>query len=580
MHDVVIRGGTVVDGTGAPAFTADVVIDGSRIVDVTTSAGTAARRTIDADGAIVTPGFVDIHTHYDGQLTWDPILAPSADHGVTTVIGGNCGVGFAPARPDDHEWLIGLMEGVEDIPGVALAQGLDWRWETFGDYLDAVEPMPRAMDVGVQVAHGPVRAYVMGRRGAYNEAATRADIAGMAALVKDAISAGALGFSTSRTIIHKAIDGEPVPGTYAAEDELFGIGEVLRELGTGVFELAVAGSAGEDQLAPDREMSWMRRLSAHIGRPITFGSAQAHSDPDAWRRQYEHCLHAQSEGAELYPQTLGRAQCVLLGHQTLHPFLYKPTYRRLKDVPLDERVPQLRRPEVKAAILSEQPLPPDEGDGLAILFDYPMDRIYALGSPPNYEPGPEDSIAFRAQQLGRDPLDVLYDAMLTAGGQELFLYVLMNYADNNLDAVGDMLRHPRSVAGLSDGGAHYAHICDASIPTFLLSYWARDRGRGRLPLELVVHKQTAATAELFGLHDRGKLVAGAKADVNVIDFDNLALHPPRMVHDLPTGAGRLLQGADGYVVTLLSGDAIRAAGDDTGARPGRLIRGPQAAGLS
>lgn len=576
MHDVVIRGGTIVDGTGAPPFTGDIVIDGSQIVEVSPTKASVARRTIDADGLLVTPGFVDIHTHYDGQMTWDPTLAPSSDHGVTTVVGGNCGVGFAPARPDSHDWLIGLMEGVEDIPGVALAAGLEWNWETFDQYLDVVGSQARSMDVGLQIAHGPVRAYVMGERGAYNQAATGEDIAAMAAVVKDAIRAGALGISTSRTIIHKAIDGEPVPGTWATEDELFGIAEVLRELGTGVFELAVAGSAGEDLLAPEREMAWMRRLSAKTGRPITFGSAQNHTEPDAWRRQYELCLEARAEGAGLHPQTLGRAQCVLLGHQTLHPFKYRPTYRQLRDLPLAERVVRLRDADVKRRILSEESLPPDEGDGMAILFKYPLESIFPMGDPPNYEPAPEQSIAARAKREGREGLDVLYDAMLANDGRELLMYVLMNYADGSLDAVGEMLEHPQSVAGLSDGGAHYAHICDASMSTFMLTYWARDRSRGaKLPLEMVIHKQTDATASLFGLHDRGRLVAGTKADINIIDLEHLGLHAPRMVHDLPTGAGRLLQEAEGYVATMLSGEVIREGGKDTGARPGTLIRGMQ-----
>jgi N-acyl-D-aspartate/D-glutamate deacylase len=357
---------------------------------------------------------------------------------------------------------------------------------------------------------------------------------------------------------------------------VFGIGRVLGELGTGVFELAVSGSAGEDLLAPDIEMAWMRRLSAEIRRPITFGSAQNHIEPDAWRHMYEACLTARAEGADLHPQTLGRAQCVLLGHQTLHPFLYKPSYQALIELPLADRVARLRDPETKRRILAEDPMPPPDGDGMAILFDYPLERIYAMGEPPDYEPTPETSVAELARRQGRDPLDVLYDMLLRHDGRELLMYVLMNYGEGDLSACREMLLNPQSVLGLSDGGAHYAHICDASASTFLLTHWARDRARGeRLPLELVVQKQTSATADLFGLHDRGRLVVGAKADVNVIDFDNLSLRLPEMVHDLPTGAGRLMQEADGYLATVLSGQVIREGTADTGLRPGRVIRGEQ-----
>ncbi len=574
MHDLVIKGGTIVDGTGAPTRTGDIAIKDGRIQELG-EIKAAARETIDADGLLVTPGWVDIHTHYDGQATWDPLLTPSCWHGVTTVVMGNCGVGFAPARPDKHDWLIGLMEGVEDIPGSALAEGIRWSWETFPEYLDALERFPRALDIGTQVPHGAVRGYVMGERGAKNEPATPDDIDAMARIVKEGIQAGALGFSTSRTIFHRAVDGEPVPGTFAAEEELLGIGRALGELGAGLFELAPAGVMGEDLAAPEKEVAWMRKLSAAIGRPVTFALAQHNVEPDQWRKMLDLSEQAAAEGAQLVPQVGSRPTMLLIGHQTFHPFMDKPSYKAIADLPLAQRMEQLRRPEVRARILSEKPV--DE-DPMMFLIHSGLEKIFPLGDPPNYEPAPETSISAIAKCEGRTPYEVLYDLMLELEGRQLLMLALLGYSHGNLEAIRAMLEHPRSAFGLGDGGAHCGAICDASMTTFLLTHWVRDRERGpRLPLEWAVRKMTHDTARLYGLDDRGVLAPGRKADLNLIDFERLQLRLPHMVFDLPSGARRLIQEAEGYVATLVSGQVILREGEDSGARPGRLIRGAQPA---
>jgi N-acyl-D-amino-acid deacylase len=581
MYDIIIRGGTIVDGTGAPPRTGDIAIEGDRIVGVGDIEG-EARRTIDASGLLVTPGFVDIHTHYDGQVTWDPLLTPSFWHGVTTVVMGNCGVGFAPVRPGKEDWLIGLMEGVEDIPGTALAEGIDWQWETFPEYLNAIEKIPRALDIGTQIPHGAVRAYVMGDRGAKNEPATPEDIERMAEIVREAIEAGALGFSTSRTIVHRAVDGEPVPGTFAAEDELFGIGKVLGELGRGLFELAPAGAMGEDLAAPEKEVAWMRKLAATIHRPITFALIQNDTDKEQWRKLLDLCSEAAASGAPLTPQVGSRPTTLLMGHQTFHPFSHRPTYKAMQDLPLDERVVKLRDPEIKKRILAET----DEIDDPRIefviaLINQGLDRTYPLGDPPDYEPGPERSIQTMAEKEGRDPYDLLYDRLLDLDGREFLMRTILGYSDGNLEAVRSMLEHPCSAFGLGDGGAHCGAICDASMTTYLLTHWARDRSRGdRLELPWVVRKMTHDTAELYGLHDRGVIAPGMKADINVIDFDALQLAAPRLVNDLPAGAGRLIQKAKGYVATLVSGQVIAENGESTGTLPGKLLRGEQSVPLA
>ena len=572
MTDLIIRNGQLVDGTGSPSRSADVAVTDGHISDIGDLGGASARRVIDADGRLVTPGWVDIHTHYDGQATWDEVLAPTAWHGVTTTVMGNCGVGFAPAAPDRREWLIGLMEGVEDIPGTALAEGIDWSWETFPEYLDALDRRRWTMDVGTQIAHGAVRAYVMGERGARNEPASAEDIRAMTEIVRAAIVAGALGFSTSRTIAHTAIDGEPVPGTFAAEDELFGIGAALGELGTGVFELAPQGAAGEDIVGPTREVDWMRRLSVAIGRPVTFALIQVDAAPDLWRELMDASLRAVDEGADIWPQVAGRATGLLSGHHTTYSlFDAFPAYQQVKQRGLSDQefAAALHDPEVRSAILGWEP---DEVTATSLAGAY--DRTFLLGDPPDYEPGPGRSLAGLATASGRHPLEVAYDAMLADDGTGLLYVPILNYAEGSLEPVREMFLHPRAAVGLADGGAHCGVICDASMPTFMLTHWVRDRTRGeRLPLEWVVRKQTRDTARLYGLGDRGTVEVGMLGDLNVIDLDELALEPPQVVRDLPAGGSRLLQRARGYVATVKAGEVTFDHGEDTGARPGRLIRG-------
>jgi N-acyl-D-amino-acid deacylase len=570
MHDLVIKGGTVVDGTGAPARPADVAIDDGIIsaVGLITDAG---RQTIDADGLLVTPGFVDVHTHFDGQVTWDPMLTPTCWHGVTTVVMGNCGVGFAPVHPDKHDWLIGLMEGVEDIPGAALSEGIEWGWESFPEYLDAIDAKPKLLDVGAYVPHGAVRAYVMGERGAKNEPATPQDIAAMAAIVRQGIEAGAMGFSTSRTIAHMAIDGEPVPGTFAAEDELFGIGAVLGDLGRGVFEIAPAGALGEDLAAPEREMAWMRRLAAATRRPISFALTQNDHDPKSWERMLDLCAQAAAEGASVVPQVAGRPVSLLLGLETFHPFAYCPSWGPLGFLTIEERVQRMRDPALRATLLREaQDMPAELGQFLD------PERVFPLGASPNYEPAPETSIAAQARREGRHPNEVFYDALMADAGYAFVFRPLLNYTDYSLDAVRAMLVHPTTVWGLGDGGAHCGTTCDASTPTFMLTHWARDRDHDRLPLEFVIQTMTQKTAALMDLDDRGVLAPGKIADVNVIDYENLTLDAPHMVHDLPGGARRFTQTSSGYRVTVKHGEVILRDGQDQGVRVGELLRGPRA----
>jgi len=567
MHDLVIRGGLVVDGTGGAPRHADVAIDDGVITEVGT-VDVAGVEEIDAAGNVVTPGFVDIHTHYDGQVTWDPTLSPSSWHGVTTLVLGNCGVGFAPVMADKREWLIGLMEGVEDIPGTALHEGIRWSWETFPEYLDAVGSTPLALDVAALAPHGAIRAYVMGERGARNESATADDIEAMATIVREAVEAGAVGVSTSRTILHKAVDGEAVPGTFAAEDELFGLGRALAKVGRGVFELAPAGIQGEDLLAPDKEMAWMGKLAAETGRPITYGFLQHDVAPRAWERLLEIASDADANGVPLRPQISGRPIGMLLGLQGFNPFRTRPTYISLSKLPFEERVAALRTADVRKAILGEDdlvPLPSYIGMGL--------DRIFELGDPPQYEPAPEASVAAEAARLGMDPYDFLYDLLLRRDGRELLLRPLVGYSDLTLDPIREMLLNPATVLGVGDGGAHVTVICDASTPTWMLTHWTRDRSRGaQLPIETVVHKMTKNNADLYGFGDRGVLAAGKRADVNVIDMARLTLHAPEFRADLPGGASRLVQQSSGYTATLVAGTVTRRSDIDTGARPGQLVR--------
>jgi len=575
MHDLVIRDGRIVDGSGAPAQNGDVAIDAGRVTQVGGRVG-RARREIRADGQLVTPGFVDVHTHYDGQATWDPHLTPSGWHGVTTVVMGNCGVGFAPALRDRHDWLIQLMEGVEDIPGSALAEGIRWEWETFPEYLDALEAMPRSVDVGTQVPHGAVRGYVMGERGARNEDPSAADIDAMAAIVEEGLRAGALGFTSSRTMLHRAKDGEPVPGTFAGHEELIGIGRACGRVGHGVFEIASDFGLGGMHGRFCEDVAWMRDLSKETGLPVSFILAQASHNPEEWREIIAWAEGAVAAGANLRLQVATRPAGMLLNFgNPMHPFKAHPTYLEYAHLPFEERVARLSQPDVRGRLAAE----PSRATGkFDTFFVTHYDNMYPLGDPPDYEPTREHSVAAIAAREGRDPQAVLLDCMLAQSGREFIYYPIINYADASFEPLREMIQHPRALLSLSDGGAHCGVICDASASSYLLSYWVRDRRRGpRLPLEFAVKRQTRDTAEAYGLRDRGLIAPGMRADLNVIDFEGLRVHAPEAVHDLPAGGRRLIQRADGYSATIQNGQVTYASGEATGELPGRLIRGPQRA---
>jgi N-acyl-D-aspartate/D-glutamate deacylase len=582
MHDMLIRHGRIVDGTGRAAYEADVAIDGGVITTIDRHVGVRAKRVIDARGAIVTPGFVDIHTHYDGQATWDDVLDPSASHGVTTVIAGNCGVGFAPVRPGGETELVELMEGVEDIPGIALYEGIEWKWETFPQYLDLLATKRWSMDVGTHVPHGAVRAYVMGDRGVRNQASSAADIAQMAAITHDALAAGALGFSTSRILGHQSIKGLPVPGTFAGEDEVFALGEAMAESGA-VFELVPGGSVGQagmrlgaDEARLGDELDWMARLSKRTRLPITFLVVEFQENPDAWKHVLRFVAAVNANGARLFPQTAARPGGLLLGLQSNHLFQRRPTYLKFAALPLAERVAQLRRPEIRAAILAECDLPPlsaSINDALHVIIGKSLEDIFPLGDPVDYEPPLETAVAVQARRDGIEPQARIYDLMLEHDGRAMLLLPTLNFARRNQDALYGMLSDPHTVVGLGDGGAHCNLICDASSTTYLLTHWVRDRRGDRLTLEHAIKKQCADNADLYGLSDRGRLAPGKRADVNVIDFDHLALGQPYLTNDLPAGGTRFLQGARGYRATIVAGEVTREDDHDTGARPGRLLRG-------
>lgn len=569
MHDLVIRGGLVVDGTGAKGRTADIAIDNGLVTEVgkITAKGT---REIDATGLVVTPGWVDIHTHYDGQVTWDPLLSPSCWHGVTTVVMGNCGVGFAPARPDKHDWLIELMEGVEDIPGSALAEGIKWDWETFPEYMDSLDRQSRVLDVATQVPHGSVRAYVMGERGARNESATEEDIVKMAEIVREGIAAGALGFSTSRTMLHLSKDGEPVPGTFANKAELMGIGRALGQAGHGVFEMA------SDMTPAEEEFIWMKELSAETGLPVTYALLQSPVEPEKWRDMLRLTDDARKQGANVTAQIACRPTGMVLGWQsTLHPFIATPAYKEIADLPFAERLARLKDPEVRRQIVEHKPR---ERSPLSQILTQGFDRMFRLEKDGklDYEPRAEDSVAALAAREGRSPAEIVYDMLMEKDGRGYIYLPMLNYALFNFDHIEEMMHHPATVLSLSDGGAHCGVICDASFPTYMLTHWVRDRDRGpRLPLEKVVRMQTHDTARLYGLNDRGVIAPGMKADINVIDFDKLRILAPEMVFDLPADGRRMIQRAEGYRATIVSGVVTFENGEATGEMPGRLIRGPQ-----
>ena len=567
MHDLIIKNGTIIDGSGKERFAADIAVDGNRITAIG-RLNADARRLIDAKGKLVTPGWVDIHTHYDGQATWDPVMAPSSWHGVTTVVMGNCGVGFAPVRPGDEQFLIELMEGVEDIPGTALAEGIKWQWETFPEYLDALETLPRSLDVAAQVPHGAVRAYVMGERCNGDEAPTQAEIEQMAALVRDGIAAGALGFSSSRTLLHKDVNGEYVPGTFAGSDEMLQLGLAMKGLDHGVFEMV------SDNLGDDDEWAWVKDFARQTGRKVTLIA----TTPAAYAngKIYRIAEDARREGMEILPQMAGRPTGVLHGLQSnFHAFVGHPTYReKIAHLSLADKVAAMRDPATRAQILAEQ-------SGIRSTSLGPIDelmrRVFPLGENPNYEPDFEDSVAGIASARGMSPLEVMYDLLIDHDGKELFYQPLGGYVNYNLNAQRELMQHPNVIMGLSDGGAHCGVIADAGMPTFIMTHWGRDRSKGEtLPLEFIVRSLTRRTAEAYDLMDRGLLAEGMIADINVIDFDRLRLFRPEAVYDLPMGGRRLVQRAEGYDYTIKSGKVTFEQGEHTGELPGGLVRGRSA----
>jgi len=572
--DLVIRSGTVADGTGSPLHTADVAVRDGRIAEVGRVAG-RGHREVNADGLLVAPGWVDIHTHYDGQATWDSFLAPSSPQGVTTVLFGNCGVGFAPVRPAEHDRLIALMEGVEDIPGTALHEGLPWTWQSFPQYLDALESLPHDIDIAAQVPHAALRVHVMGDRGAAGDDATAEDVARMSALVEAAARAGALGFSTSRSTNHRSSTGDPTPSLTASEAELLGLADGLRRAGHGVMQLL------SDFADVDAEFGLVHRMAASSGRPLSLTLAQqlAFARPDD-RVPYldilERMAAARAEGVMLTAQVAPRAIGLMMGLQaTLHPFLANPVYAQIAGLDHDAQVAALRDPGFRSRLLAAGGAADASklGGGLVTRFD----RIVALGDPPRYNPEPADSVAARAAAAGVTPEEMALDLMLADDGRGLLYLPAANYLDWNFDVVREMLVHPCAVPGLSDGGAHVGTICDGGFPTYLLSYWGRDCTSGRLPVEWIVARQTAATARTVGLCDRGVLASGYRADVNVIDLAEVGLAPPRIHADLPAGGKRFLQAAHGYRHTFVTGVETYRDGMPTGALPGRLVRGPQPA---
>jgi N-acyl-D-amino-acid deacylase len=597
MYDLLVRGGSVVDGTGQAPIAADVAVRDGRIVRVGADLDGEAAEVVDATGLIVTPGFVDVHTHFDGQATWDSLLEPSTPHGVTTVVAGNCGVGFAPVRPGAEKWLIELMEGVEDIPGSALHEGISWGWETFGEYLEVLGRRQWAADLGVQVPHGAVRGYVMGERAATRDAATADEIDAMARAVRDGIEAGALGFSTSRTLGHTALDGTPVPGTYAAAAELFAIARAVKAGGGNNFEVAGAGIVETDDPAVvAAEMDWIGRLAADTGLTTTFIVLQEDHAPTRWRDDMARARMWRDRGASVVPLVAGRPFGVLLGWEIRHPFRLRPSYEAVDHLPLPERLEHLARPEVRARILDERPV----GTAETVMSQDFVERIlpscFVLGDAPDYEQPPEMTLGALAQAAGTSPEAVAYDAMCAGS---MLLLNLFNYTDGNHDALYEQMADPAAVLGLDDAGAHCGAICDASMTTSYLSVWGRDRPDDGIPVEQVVHqittyllthwvrdrrrgprlaladavrRLTSQPAELYGFADRGRIAAGLRADLNIIDLEHLGLRAPRAVHDLPAGGLRILQDATGYRATVVAGEVTRRDGMDTGARPGRLLR--------
>ena len=565
MYDLVIRNGTIYDGKGGKPYLADLAVTGKIIAKIGVVKETGTKE-IDAKGKIVTPGFVDIHTHYDGQVTWDPYLRPSTYHGVTTVVMGNCGVGFSPCKPEKRDWLISLMEGVEDIPGTALHEGIDWEWETFPEYLDILEKKPLAIDVGTQIPHGAVRVFVMGERGISQERASEEEINQMGKIVKEAIQAGAFGFSTSRTEKHRDSSGALTPSITAHKDELVKISEAIGELDKGVLQ------GISDFYDFQSEFNIFKEMSSASGRPISITVEQQDARPEWWLQLLDGIKEAQDHGIKMYGQVPPRATGILMGlTASLNPFILYPSFFEISGLPLDQKVDIMRDLEFKKKVLLEKPV--SIGNPLVDEIITSFNKMFRLGEPANYEPHPDSSILFESKKLNLTPQEIAYDMLLEKDGRALIYHPLFNYEFGNLDHVETMLKHPYTISGLGDAGAHCGAISDASFPTTLIQHWGRDRDRGeKFPLESLIKMQTFDTSQLLGINDRGLLVEGLKADINIIDFDNLSIHEPEIVNDLPAGGRRLVQKASGYSYTIVSGEVAFKDGEATGKLNGQLIR--------
>lgn len=568
MHDLLIKGGNVIDGTGTAGFTADVAIKDGRIAAIG-RVNERCHRLIDADGLLVTPGFVDIHTHYDGQSTWDPVLDPSFGNGVTTAVMGNCGVGFAPVRPGDQERLVELMEGVEEIPGTALAEGMSWGWETFPEYLDVLAGMNRTIDLAAMVPHGALRAYVLGEKVESSKGASPAELDRMVSILDEAMQAGAMGLSSSRTPLHRTALGAMTPDFDVDEKELMALGRIVGEY-RGVFQFAPLGNVGEDLEGLKRDMAIYEKIAFDAGANVHLLVAQTLTYPGYWREQLAFINRVNRRGGKMKAQVAGRGVCVMMSFFNTNPFMYRHTFRKVTTEPRDQWLEILARPEVRQRILSE---PDPENEVLPAMLKASWHAVYDMGSSPNYEPAADTSIQAIAGTFGCSEEEVAYDRMLHNGDRGFLLAPLLNYASGSLEPTLEMLCHPASVLSSSDAGAHVNTVCDGAVYSFVLSYWGRDRTCGeKIELPELIKLMTRDPARSFSIHDRGELKIGMKADVNVIDMENLAVHPPRICHDLPAGAGRLLQDASGYRATVVAGEITREYDQDTGLRPGRLLR--------
>ena len=568
-YELIIRGGMIHDGSGAEPFAADVAIKDGVIAAVGLVSGTAVEE-IDAAGRIVTPGFVDVHTHYDGQITWENRLTPSSDHGVTTVVMGNCGVGFAPARPGDHQLMIKLMEGVEDIPEAVMLEGVPFNWETFPDYLDAIEKRHSDIDFAAQLPHSPLRVYVMGERGANLEAPTDADLAEMRRLTKEAMEAGAIGVSTSRTYAHQFRDGRPAPSVRTEDQEVLALAAGLADAGKGVFQMVPSYDIGARE-----RMTLLRDIARTSGRPVSFTFMQNPKGPEDWKEMLRDLDAANREGLEIRGQVIPRPTGAMLGLElTLHPFAFNPSFREIENLPLEQKVARMRDPEFRKRLLAEQPADP-QAFFVFVISD--LEQLYVLGDPPNYNPHSSESIAARARAMGTDPKELIYDSLLERDGHEVLYRPLGNSEGERFESSGrNLIKNEHTFPALGDGGAHYSTICDAAYTTYFLTYWVRDAQDDRkVELPYAIRKLTYEPAVAVGLRDRGLVKPGYKADLNIIDFDRLHLFAPHVTYDLPGGGRRLAQRAEGYEATIVSGIVTYRNGKATGALPGRLVRGSQ-----